>query len=59
MQISTSAGLALPNIDGDACAASDDANEENLLFPAPAANAGTNRDGHRIRLTLIRVRRIP
>ena len=59
MQISTSAGLELANIDGDSCAASNDTNEENLLVSGSAADAGTDRDGHRIRLTLSHVRRIP
>jgi hypothetical protein len=46
MQISASPGLELVNIDGDACAAGNDAKKSNFLFPAPAADAGTNRDGH-------------
>ena len=51
MEISSSARLALAHVDCDPTVAEHDANKSYLLFSAPAPDAGTDRDGHRIRLT--------
>ena len=51
MEISSSARLALAHVDRDPSVAEHDANKSYLLFSAPAPDAGTDRDGHRIRLT--------
>ena len=51
MEIAASARLALAYVDCDPSVAGHDANKSYLLFSAPAPDAGTDRDGHRIRLT--------
>jgi len=50
MEISSSARLALAYVDCDPSVAKHDANKSYLLFSAPAPDAGSDRDGHRIRL---------
>jgi hypothetical protein len=51
MEIAASAPLALTYVDCYPSVAGHDANKSYLLFSAPAPNAGTDRNGHRIRLT--------